>query len=80
VLTSDQLRAARGLLGWTQENLAQASGVAVSTVKRMEASNGVIRANTQNAWKVEQALRAAGVELIDENGGGRGVRLKTKEH
>jgi transcriptional regulator with XRE-family HTH domain len=74
MLTSGQLRAARGLLGWNQENLAKAAGIAVSTVKRMEASNGLIRANTENAWKVEKALKAAGIALIEEDGAGPGVR------
>ena len=80
MITADQLRAARGLLDWTQEKLARASGVALSTVKRMEASQGLIRANTGNAWKVQKALQWAGIELIDDDGGdGAGVRWKKKK-
>ncbi|MFQ5774254.1 MAG: multiprotein-bridging factor 1 family protein [Kiloniellaceae bacterium] len=76
MITAGQLRAARGLLGWTQQDLANAAGLGVSTVKRMEASTGVVRGNTGNVWKVEQALHAAGVEFIDEGNGGAGVRWK----
>ena len=75
---SAQLRAARGLLAWSQEDLAKASGVALSTVRRMESNIGRLRSTTENAWKVQQALEDAGVVFIDENGGGPGVRLRDR--
>ena len=75
---SAQLRAARGLVGWSQEDLAKASGVALSTVRRMESSTGRVRSTTENAWNVQQALEDAGVIFIDENGGGPGVRLRDR--
>lgn len=79
MLTAGQMRAARGLLGWSQNDLAQAAGVGLSTVKRMEASEGIVRANAENAWKVRKAIQSAGIELIDEDGGGAGARWSRKQ-
>ncbi len=71
-----QFRAARGLLGWSQAKLAEASGLALSTIKRMEGSEGVVRGHAENVWRVQAALEDAGIIFIDENGGVAGVRLK----
>ncbi len=76
MITAAQLRAARGLLGWNQSKLAEASGLALSTIKRMEASQGHLRGTAANVWKVQQALQDAGVVFIDENDEGPGVRLR----
>jgi len=80
MLTAAQLRAARSLLGIDQKMLAEAAGLSVPTIQRMEASDGVIRGNVDSLMKVVAALDAAGIELIAEGtsstGGGRGVRLK----
>jgi predicted transcriptional regulator len=74
------MRAARALLGMDQRRLAEAAGVSLPTIQRMEASNGQVRGNVESLVKVVEALERAGVELITEgatsNGGGRGVRLK----
>ena len=79
MITGGQLRAARSLLGWNQDALAENSAVAVSTVRRMEASSGPVRGYSENVWKVQRALEAAGIEFIDENdSGGVGVRLKDR--
>lgn len=81
VITASQLRAARALLGLSQRELAEASGVSVPTIRRMEASKGTVRANVDTLVKIVEALGAAGVELIGEGAaspdGGRGVRLKS---
>lgn len=76
VLTVEQLRAARGLLGWSQAKLAKISGVAISTIKRMEGERGPLRSSAENLVKVREALEQAGVVFIDRNGGGPGVRLR----
>ena len=73
---SAQLRAARGLLGWSQSQLAEISDVGLSTVRRMEGSEGLLRGTAENVWKVQRALEDAGVIFIDENDEGPGVRLK----
>ena len=72
-----QLRGARGLLRWSQSDLAKASGLALSTIKRMESSGGPVRGIAENVWKVQRALEDAGIVFIDGNGGGPGVRLRT---
>ncbi len=73
-----QFRAARGLLGWSQTKLAEASGLAFSTIKRMEGSEGLVRGHAENVWRVQAALEEAGNIFIDKNGGGAGVRLKAR--
>ena len=76
MIISTQLRAARMLLTWDQKDLAEASGVSLPTIKRMEGSKGLVRGHAENVWKVQRALEDAGIIFIDENGGGPGVRLK----
>jgi transcriptional regulator with XRE-family HTH domain len=80
MITAAQLRAARALLGIDQRTLAEASGLSLPTIQRMEASEGVIRGNVESLMKLIAALDAAGVELIGEGAtsvkGGRGVRRK----
>lgn len=70
-----QIRAARGLLGISQSELAATAGVSLITVKRAEAGEAT-REGTGAA--IRQALERKGVEFIEENGGGAGVRLRKK--
>lgn len=80
MITAAQLRAARALLGLDQKALAEACGLSLPTIQRMEASAGTIRGNVDSLTKLIGALNAAGVELIGDGAaslaGGRGVRLK----
>lgn len=80
MISAAQLRAARALLGISQRELADAAGVSVPTIRRMEASEGTVRANVDTLMKIIGALGTAGIELIAEGDssqtGGRGVRLK----
>ena len=80
MLTAAQMRAARALVGMEQKALAEASGVSLPTIQRMEASNGVVRGVIETLMKVMGALEAAGIEFINEgaisSSGGRGVRLR----
>jgi transcriptional regulator with XRE-family HTH domain len=71
-----QCRAARGLLDWTMDALAEASGVNLRTLLRFERGQAPPRASTLSA--IRTALESAGVEFIAENGGGAGVRLREK--
>jgi predicted transcriptional regulator len=73
-----QLKAARALLGWLQQDLATAAGVSVPTIKRLEASEGLVGGRNQTRNKIREALEAAGIDFIDENGGGPGVRLRRR--
>ena len=80
MITAQQMKAARALLGMNQRMLALASGVSLPTIRRMEASKTTVRANVDTLVKVVHALDTAGIELIAEDAtssrGGRGVRLK----
>jgi transcriptional regulator with XRE-family HTH domain len=80
MIAAGQLRASRALLGIDQRHLAEAAGLSLPTIQRMEASEGVIRGNVDSLMKLVGALDALGIELISANAvshsGGRGVRLK----
>jgi transcriptional regulator with XRE-family HTH domain len=71
-----QCRAARGLLDWSQQDLASQAGVGVVTVRQVE--NGSTEPRRATLAVVRQAFDRAGVEFIDENGGGPGVRLRKR--
>ena len=77
-LTSELVRAARALLRWEQRDLEAASSVSLPTIKRLEARPGIMIAHTSTLVALKKAFEVAGVEFIDENGGGPGVRLKKK--
>jgi hypothetical protein len=75
MVTSAQIRAARGLLNWTVRDLAERAAVHRNTVTRAETeATGPGHATVA----IRTALEVAGVEFIPENGGGAGVRLKKK--
>jgi transcriptional regulator with XRE-family HTH domain len=78
MLTIEQIRAARGLLGWSQSKLAERAGLSLPTVKRVEIDLG-LRVSEEARNKLRRALESAGVEFIDENGGGPGVRLRKRQ-
>ena len=73
-----QIKAARALLGWSQSDLARHSKVSEPTIARLESIDGELRGRAGTARKIRVALEEAGVEFIDENGGGPGVRLKKR--
>ena len=77
-LTSHQIRAARALLRWRAQDLASASAVGVATIRRAELAARETSMTVPNDLAVRRALESAGVEFIDENGGGPGVRLRKK--
>ena len=74
MITPAQCRAARGLIGWSQQDLAREARIGIVTVHQLEAGASEPRRATQDV--IRRAFEAAGVEFIDENGGGPGVRLR----
>ena len=74
MLTASQCRAARGLLDWTQQELADAAHIGVATIWQFEGDATEPRHATLAVLK--QALELAGVEFLDENGTGEGVRFR----
>ena len=76
MITSSQCRAARGLLDWTQQELADRAGVGIVTVRHFEGGLNEPRRATLEV--IRRALEAGGVEFIQQNGGGPGVRLRKR--
>jgi len=73
-----QMRAARALLRWSAADLARESGVSAATIHRAELTDEKTTMTFANASAVRRALENAGVELIEENGGGLGARLRRR--
>jgi transcriptional regulator with XRE-family HTH domain len=78
-LISAQIRAARSLIRWTADELAAASALSVATIRRAELKQSETSLTAANDLAIRRALEAAGVEFIDENGGGPGVRLRKRQ-
>lgn len=78
MITIEQMRAARGLLGWSQSELAKRAGLSLPTVKRVEAGRGA-RVSNEARTRIRQALEMGGTQFISENGGGPGVRLRKRQ-
>lgn len=76
--TIRQIKAARALLGWSQRDLAKASGISEPTIARLESVEGDLGGRETTAQKLRDAIEDAGIEFIDENGGGSGVRLRKR--
>ncbi|EKF61528.1 hypothetical protein QWE_03125 [Agrobacterium albertimagni AOL15] len=74
-ITGAQIRAARGLIRWTAQDLALAAKVGISTVRRAEAEDTASKITAANLNAIQSALENAGIEFIPENEGGAGVRF-----
>ena len=73
-VTSAQLRMARAALNWTVRDLAKATGLHRNTITNIEV--GRYAGDQKSLEIIEAVITKAGVEFIDENGGGPGVRLR----
>jgi hypothetical protein len=76
VITSEQVRAARALLRWDERDLSEAAKLPLSLVARLEAHPGLLAAEPSAIEALRAAFAAAGLDFIEENGGGAGVRLR----
>ena len=76
LITIRQVKAARALLGWSQSDLARHSGISEPTIARLESADGELGGRSETVRKIRTALGASGIEFIDRNGGGPGVRLR----
>ncbi|QWE27910.1 helix-turn-helix transcriptional regulator [Polynucleobacter sp. AM-7D1] len=79
MITSGQIRAARSLLKWTGKELAEFSGVAFSTLMRLETGEGVPAAQAKTLDSIQKAFEKAGLEFIGSPEDGAGVRWKSKK-
>ena len=77
MVTAAQCRAARALLDWSQQGLADRAGVGIVTVRQLEGGDTQPRRATLEV--IRRAFESAGVEFIDENGGGPGLRLRKRQ-
>ena len=77
-VTSAQVRMARAALNWSVRDLAKAAQIHRNTVTNIETGRYAGDAATLAA--IVSSLKRAGVEFIDENGGGPGVRLRKRQH
>jgi len=76
-LSIREIKAARALLGWSQDDLAEHSGVSAPTIGRLEAEGGEIGGRAETEQKIRRALEKAGIKFL--NGDQPGVRLKKKK-
>lgn len=79
MLVSEQIRAARALLGWSARELAERAGLHITTVQRMETGQGPVSGNIRSIRRIQEALEAAGTEFLDDNRE-PGVRLRLSEN
>ena len=80
MIRSAQIRAARALLGWRQEDLSKASGVGTATIYRIEKSENSITGYASTLVRIQAALEQAGIEFIENDEvGGYGLRFSKKK-
>ena len=79
-LSSAQIRAARALLRWSAEELARESLVGANTIRRAETAEEATALTAANDLAIRRALEAAGIEFIEEDAGGAGVRFRVPQH
>ncbi len=74
-MNAAQIRAARGLLKWTQADLSKLSGIGTATIKRLEAQEGDLDGHAGTLRNIERAFLDAGIEFIPADEKGHGVRM-----
>jgi transcriptional regulator with XRE-family HTH domain len=80
MLYASQIRAARALLGWRQEELSKAAGVGAATIHRIEKGSGPVLGNVSTVLKIQAAFEQAGIQFIDEDeAGGFGLRMAKRK-
>jgi len=78
MITSSQIRAARGLLNWSRKELAEHSGISFASMMRLESFDGVPASNFKTLEAIKNAFENAGVEFIGIPESGAGVRWRQK--
>jgi transcriptional regulator with XRE-family HTH domain len=76
MISSAQIRAARALLRWSANDLADHSGIGVATIRRLELEDGIPSSYTRTNTLIRKSLEAAGVEFIGTPEDGPGVILR----
>jgi predicted transcriptional regulator len=80
MLFAAQIRAARALLDWRQDDLARAADVGITTIRRIEGQPGPVMGYVSTVLRIQAALEKAGIQFTEEDQhGGIGVRLIKKK-
>jgi predicted transcriptional regulator len=79
-VSNRQIKAARALVGWSQEHLTAASGVSLPTIKRLESVDGLLGGRQGTRERLIDALARAGIIFIAEDDEGPGVRLRSRRN
>jgi ribosome-binding protein aMBF1 (putative translation factor) len=77
---SAQIRAARALLGWSQDRLAKKADIGLATLRRIEQKEGIAKGNFSTIIKIQKALEQAGIHFTEDDTGEIGVRMKIRTH
>ena len=75
LITAEQIRAARSVLGWTTAQLSEKTGVATATLKRYEATAGVPKSRKDSLQRIQSVFEAAGIEFIGSPDEAPGIRI-----
>ena len=78
MITSAQIRAARGMLDWSRKDLSETSGISFASMIRLESFEGVPASNFKTLEAIKKAFEAAGIEFVGTPEEGAGVRWKLK--
>lgn len=76
MITSAQIRAARGLLNWSRKDLAERSGISFASMMRLESFDGVPSSNIKTLDALKKAFEEAGVEFTGSPDSQAGVRWR----
>ena len=76
MITSAQIRAARGLLDWSRKDLAEHSGVSFASMIRLESFEGIPSSNIRTLEAIKKAFEEEGIEFIGSPESGAGVRWR----
>ena len=76
MITSAQIRAARGMLDWSRKDLAKSSGLSFASMIRLESFDGVPSSNFKTLEAIKTAFEQAGIEFIGTPEDRPGVRLR----
>ena len=77
-LRSSQIRAARALLRWSADDLARETSLGRNTILRAEVAEEKTSLTAANDSTIRRTFEDAGIQFIEENGGGPGVRLRKR--
>ena len=79
MITIEQIKAARAMLGLTVAEMAKLAGIGFTTMVRLESAEGVPAGNVKTLTAVKSAIEKAGIEFIGSPEEGAGVRWKIKK-